>query len=109
MTILLTRLGTTSTLPASFGGQKLWMTSAEVSSISTRRPAGMCSSLAVTTPKSGYSYSHHHWWPVTVTLRVSEPSAWSCTSKMVMTVRNPITARVAAGITVQVSSARALP
>ena len=34
--------GTASILPASAGGQKLWMTSTEVMSSTTRWPAGMC-------------------------------------------------------------------
>ncbi len=55
------RPGITSSLPASFGGQKLWITSSEVSLRATGLPAGMCSSLAVTTPRPGYSNSHHHW------------------------------------------------
>src|SRR5262249_49205965 len=29
--------------------------------------AGTCSSFAVTTPRSGYWNSHHHWWPITRT------------------------------------------
>ncbi|PYP73586.1 MAG: hypothetical protein DMD41_05195 [Gemmatimonadetes bacterium] len=47
------RPGMTSRLPPSPGAQKLWITSADVSARATVRPAGRCSSLAVTTPSSG--------------------------------------------------------
>ena len=49
----LRRPGTASSLPASFGGQNEWMTSADVRRTSIVLPAGMCSSLAVTMPGVG--------------------------------------------------------
>src|SRR2546422_6904936 len=60
-----------SRLPPSVGAQNEWMTSAEVMDSCTGRPSGRCSSLAVTSPSSGYWNSHHHWWPITSTFSAS--------------------------------------
>ena len=49
----LVRPGIMSSLPPSFGAQKLWITLALVSSISTGRPTGMRSSLALSIPPPG--------------------------------------------------------
>src|SRR3954447_26893089 len=81
--------GIKSVLPAKRGIQKLWQTSADNSVIFVRRAlasllTGMWSSLAVMTGETvepsvvgnpavflgaAIAYSHHHWWPTTVTCR----------------------------------------
>ncbi len=48
------RPGTTSRLPPSWGTQKLWITSGPSSTSATGRPAGTCSSFAVTIWSAGY-------------------------------------------------------
>src|SRR3989338_10894948 len=100
--MLLTRLGIRSVLPASLGTQKLWMTSLVVNARAMASPVGMCSSLAVTTPRSGYSNSHHHWWPMTLTLRAT--GGVVAVSKMVVTVGTAMTTRIRAGAIVHAIS-----
>src|SRR2546428_32043 len=67
--------GRRSFLPASRGAHRLWITSAERVLTSTGRPTGTWISLAVRTRSAGaesqYSTSHHHWCPVTSTVRAS--------------------------------------
>ena len=53
----------------SCGTQRLWITSADVSEMLTRCPAGMWISFAVTAP-FGYLISHHQSCPMTV---ISKP------------------------------------
>ena len=53
--------GMMSTFPASFGTQKLCITSSEFKVKLTHWPTGMRISFAVTTSSPGYSISHHHW------------------------------------------------
>src|SRR6266478_804155 len=60
--------GVASRLPASAGTQDEWITSAEVIDTCTGLPTGTCISFAVTIPRLGYLYSHHHWCPITSTL-----------------------------------------
>src|SRR5262249_18792121 len=65
-------LGITSILPASWGTQKLWMTSTDSRVMKVGvgwagSLTGTWSSLAVTTPSLGYRNSHQNWWPITVT------------------------------------------
>src|SRR5438034_11466804 len=63
--------GIASRLPPSGGAQNEWITSAEVMESCTTLPSGTCNSFAVTSASSGYRNSHHHWWPITSTLRAS--------------------------------------
>src|SRR5438128_12159917 len=63
--------GIASRLPPSGGAQNEWITSAEVIESCTTLPSGTCNSFAVTSASSRYRNSHHHWWPITSTLRAS--------------------------------------
>ena len=70
-----TRPGTMSRLPLSRGIQKLWMTSRLVPRTRTLVPIGITiwplvtigSSMPPQPSCTGYSISHHHCWPVTLT------------------------------------------
>src|SRR3989442_7781028 len=92
-----------SRLPPSVGVQNEWMTSAEVMDSCTGRPSGRCSSLAVTSPSSGYWNSHHHWWPITSTFSASA-GASPAVAKMVRTVGTATNTRMTAGASVRAIS-----
>ena len=83
------RAGTTSTLPPSFGTQKLCSTSSLSSVKEMGRSTGIFSSLAVLIrlplPSAlGYSNSKYHWWPVAVTSSISPWSVggWSSSNRV---------------------------
>src|SRR5215472_7542040 len=99
---LLTWFGNTSRLPASWGIQKLWITSAEVSEKLAVWPTGRCISLNVTM-LYGFRYlnSHHHWWAVTLIWTELEGAA-SAVLKIVSTVGTATTVRTITGRSVQV-------
>src|SRR5713226_2378153 len=61
----LTRPGFASILPYRSGTQKLWITSAEVTSNTSGVPTGMCRSLLLT-PELPYANSHWNCRPVTL-------------------------------------------
>ena len=106
----LTRRGTTSRLPPSWGIQNEWMTSGAFRRKSTTRPAGRCSSLAVATPSAGYLNSHHHWWPATSIRSGSAVAAGaSCVLNTARMVGMPMTSRMTAKATVHDISSRVWP
>src|SRR5437667_388042 len=102
------RPGIASRLPPNGGIQNEWITSADVIATRTGLPDGTCSSLAVVRPRSRYLNSHHHWWPITSTLRASA-GASPAVAKMVRTVGTATNTRMTAGASVQAISMRVWP
>src|SRR5207302_3045602 len=100
--------GIASRLPPNGGIQNEWITSADVIAIRTGLPDGTCSSLAVVRPRSRYLNSHHHWWPMTSTLRASA-GASPAVAKIVRTVGTATNTRIAAGARVQAISISVWP
>src|SRR6266699_2021459 len=100
--------GVASRLPASTGTQNEWITSAEVIDTCTGLPTGTCISFAVTIPRFGYLYSHHHWCPITSILSASG-GASPAVAKMVRTVGTATSARITAGARVQPISRAVCP
>src|SRR2546426_8599407 len=104
----LTWPGIASRLPPNAGAQKEWLTSAEVNACCTGCPTGTCISLAVTSPRSGCLYSHHHWCPITSTLSAPR-GASPAVAKMVRTVGTATNTRMTAGASVQAISMTVWP
>src|SRR6266566_9291248 len=94
--------------PPNPGIQNEWITSADVIATRTGLPDGTCSSLAVVRPRSRYLNSHHHWWPITSTLRASA-GASPAVAKMVRTVGTATKTRITAGARVQAISMSVWP
>ena len=69
--------GMRSILPASFGSQKLWITSSVRRFRRTALLAGKTSSLAVTIPYWGYSKTQKNLFPVTLTVMASSTADFS--------------------------------
>src|SRR4029079_7183529 len=117
-----TRPGTMSRLPLRRGTQNEWMTSRLVPRISTFVFVGITIWPLVTigaagllgmypqidpSAETGESYSHHHCWPVTLISHCVSDVLLS--SKMVLIVKPPITARSTAGMAMNVYSMIGLP
>src|SRR6266566_4366306 len=97
--------GVASRFPPSAGAQNEWITSADVIDSCTGLPTGTCISFAVTIPRFGYLYSHHHWCPITSIVSASG-GASPAVAKMVRTVGTATSTRITAGASVQpISSA----